>query len=478
MRELLQVVVALLVPILSVLAAAHALLSKRDPRAALGWVAVCLMFPVAGAAAYLLFGINRVRTRARELSRRHPFAVPEAAKLSAVADSIATLPTDMPEEFRALARVSDAVTRRPLLTGNRLQTLANAEQAYPEMLAAIADARQQVLLATYIFDSDRSGRTFVEELARAHQRGVDVRVMVDGFGEWYSLPRISRLLRARGVPVTRFLRPRLLPPSLHLNLRNHRKLLVVDSAVAFTGGMNISDRHWVDPPRRRHPVVDRHFRLDGPIAWQMAEVFLEDWGFCTGRYDQVGALPPPAAGTAICRTIKDGPNEDLERLAMVLVGATSTAQRRVAVVSPYFLPSAEMASALVSASLRGVRVSVLLPERSNLRFIDWATRHTLWEMVRHGVGVYYQPGPFAHTKLFLVDDHYAHVGTANIDPRSLRLNFELAVEVFSHEFPLALWCEVDDITARSHLVTLDELRARSLAARLRDATAWLATPYL
>ena len=475
--ELSGVVLALAIPAVSLLAAGHALLSKRDPRAALGWVAVCMMFPLAGPIGYLLFGINRVRTRARELGRRHPFTR-VAPDDEAVAESPVPIAGLLPEGQCRIGRVSEAVTQRPLVGGNLIEPLYNAEQAYPPMLEAIAGARRQVLLATYIYKDDRSGKAFTAALAAAAGRGVDVRVIIDGVGELYSLPGVSRQLRRLGVRVTRFLRPRLLPPSLHVNLRNHRKILVVDGEVGFTGGMNISDDHWVEPPRRPHPVADMHFRLRGPVVSQLAEVFLEDWGFCKGSYDAPPSVPPGDAGSAVCRAIKDGPNEDLEQLATILLGAIGAARQRLAIVTPYFLPSAEMVSALGAAALRGVEVTVLIPERSNLVFVDWATRNMLLEPLRHGVQVLLQPAPFPHTKLFLVDDHYAQIGSANIDQRSLRLNFELAVECFDTGLAATLWRQVEHLRNHATELTPDDIQSRSLPQRLRDALAWLATPYL
>lgn len=455
--------------VLSIVAAGHALLTKRNPTSALVWVAVCMMFPLAGPASYLLFGINRVRTRARELGMEN--AVLTAAR---------PVPTPAPLEpsQRQLARISRTVTQRPLVGGNDVQVLNNAEQAYPAMLQAIEGAREQVLLASYIFDADASGRAFVEALARAHARGVDVRVIVDGFGELYSFTWVSGLLQRRGVPVTRFLRPRLLPPSLHVNLRNHRKILVTDRKTGFTGGMNISDRHWVNPARSTRPVADLHFRLRGPIAAQLADVFIEDWGFCTGKHEPAADTVAASAGAVVCRAIKDGPNEDLEQLSTIMLGAIGAARRKLAIVTPYFLPTSEMISALSSAALRGVEVTVVLPERSNLVFVDWATRNLLGEPLARGVKVFLQQAPFAHSKLFLVDDHYAQIGSANIDPRSLRLNFELAVENFDTVLARTLWNEVTRMLAQARPLTGEEIAARSLGQRLRDALAWLATPYL
>ncbi len=182
--------------------------------------------------------------------------------------------------------------------------------------------------------------------------------------------------------------------------------------------------------------------------------------------------------TAACRAIAEGPNEDFNKLVTILVGAISSARQRVAIVTPYFLPSGEMISALQSAALRGVGVTLILPEKSNLPYMHWATRKMLWEVVGYGVNTYYQPPPFAHTKLFIVDDFYAQVGSANIDSRSLRLNFELNVEVFDRGLVQQLGDYVESTLKRSREVTIEELDGRSLPVRTRDALAWLFSPYL
>jgi cardiolipin synthase len=174
----------------------------------------------------------------------------------------------------------------------------------------------------------------------------------------------------------------------------------------------------------------------------------------------------------------DGPNEDPDKLAMILVAAFGLARRKVMVMTPYFLPSRELIGAMQAAALRGVEVTVVLPVKNNLPFVHWATRNMLWELLQRGVRIFYQPPPFVHTKLFLMDDCYALVGSANIDPRSLRLNFEFALEVFDPDFCEVLQSHFEEARRRSREVTLQEVDSRPFPARTRDALAWLFTPYL
>ncbi|MCH9648305.1 MAG: PLDc N-terminal domain-containing protein [Deltaproteobacteria bacterium] len=455
-------------------AAGHALVFKRDSRAALGWIGFCLLFPVVGSLSYWLFGINRIATRARKLDVD---SVEGSLQEVPGRSDFQISPEEVPTEFSELARLSEAVTARPLLAGNRVEALHGGERAYPAMLKAIDEAQRCVYLSTYIFDGDTTGLKFADALVRARQRGVEVRVILDGVGEHYSRQQIRQVLLDQQVPVARFLPPRLFPPAVHLNLRNHRKILAVDGQWAFTGGMNLGDRHLeevVDNPDR---VVDVHFRLSGPIAGNIESVFRRDWAFLTGEI--LGSSPPTLlAGEAFCRAVVDGPDENLGKLAMILVGALSAARQEVAIMTPYFLPSRELIGALQAAALRGVQVSLILPAKNNLFYLHWATRKMLWEILQRGVRVYYQPPPFVHSKLLVVDRHYVQIGSANLDPRSLRLNFELNVGVYDHAFgsQVALHCE--EVREVSKEVTLEEMDSRSIPLRMRDAFAWLFSPYL
>jgi len=450
--------------------AGDALLNKRDPRAALGWIAVSLTLPVVGPLLYFFFGVNRISTRAKTLPGR-----------GAARD--ARRPCDpwnqaLPAEFSELARISDAISGFELTAGNGIEILHNGEEAYPAMLREINGATSHVFLSTYIFETNRTGRDFVDALGRAVARGVHVTVTIDGVGNLYSRPRAARLLAEKGVNVATFLPPRLLPPAVHINLRNHRKILVVDGRVAFTGGMNIGDRHLVDCRDNPDRVVDTQFRLVGPVVGQLQELFSEDYSFVTGR--QLNRFPTGCAegGNAECRTIAEGPDEDLDKLLSVLVGAVSAARHTVAIMTPYFIPPRELVGALQAAALRGVEVTIILPAKNNLPFVHWASRNMLWEILQHGVHVLLQPPPFVHSKLFVVDGHYAQVGSANVDPRSFRLNFELVVEVYDREFAGKLDRHFETVRERSHEVTLAEVDGRSLPARIRDGLAWLLTPYL
>lgn len=459
-------------------AAGHALLRKSDSRSALGWVAVCLTFPVAGPILYLLFGVNRVR-RSASRRRREIEALPETATpLNPIGATAAVVsPTMLHRSFRRLERIGNNILGASLVGGNCVEPLFNGDEAYPVMLEAISEAKYSVHLATYILDTDDMGLLFIAALERAKGRGVDVRVLVDGLGEKYSWPWASRVLRKKGVPTALFIPPHLFPPELHVNLRNHRKILVVDGKVAFTGGMNISQKHELRGGPAR-PVTDIHFILRGPIVAHLQDAFLDDWLFATKE-----RLSPPdfeiePTGDCLCRAVVDGPDCSHEPLKTLLTGIISAAGTSIRIMTPYFLPPRAILSALRSARYRGVDIQIILPGRNNLPFVHWATRHILDDLLRAGIAIAYQPAPFCHTKLMLVDGCYVHLGSANLDNRSLRLNFELTLEVMDHLLHAQMERHFSEIWGRSRPITRQELQARSLPSRVRDAFFWLFSPYL
>jgi cardiolipin synthase len=479
---LFETLLGAVVALYGIAASVHALLFKRDPRSTFGWAVTCLFVPALGATAYWIFGVNRIRTKAQLWQKVGRFGPANERAYPGAEVSLASVHPARAEIMSALLRISERVTGRPLLRGNRVEPLYNGETAYPAMLAAIERAERAVYLCTYIFDSDDAGLRFVDALGAAAARGVDVRVIVDAIGERYARPRISKLLRRRqGVRVVRFLP---LTHGLRINLRNHRKILAVDGRVGFTGGMNIGQRHMVEDRDNRNRTADLHFRITGPAVQALEQVFFEDWYFCTGEEpppspgEPAGAPAGEPAGTAMCRAISDGPNQEFEALAWILVGALSTARQRVQIMTPYFLPSRELTSALNAAALRGVAVDVILPARNNLPFVAWAAQAMLDELMHYGVRIYYQPPPFNHSKLCIVDELYVVLGSANLDPRSLRLNFEFNLEVYDDLLAEKLGEQFDDVRARSRRVSAEELAARPFAIKLRDAVAKLLTPYL
>lgn len=465
--------------LISIVASGHAVLYKRDSRAAIGWVGFIWLVPLVGAVVYFIFGVNRLRRHATLL--RGGLERYEAHPTQAQC-----LPEDLPRHvpdhaahLAVLARVVGEVVGRPLLPGNSVEPLVNGDETYPAMLEAIQSARETISLETYIFDRDETGRTFAHALGDAVRRGVQVRVLIDATGLRYSWPSILHSLRREKVPHARFL-PSLAPwRATMLNMRTHRKIMVVDGRVGFTGGINIRHGHCLAAHPKR-PVKDMHFRVRGPVVTQLQEAFADDWLFTTGetlRGD--GWFPPPQpAGRVLARGIIDGPDEDFEKLRWSILGALSIARESIVVATPYFLPDQALVSALNLAAMRGVKVDILLPAKNNLPFVQWASQAMWWQVLEHGCRLWLTPPPFDHSKVMLVDEGWVLVGSANWDARSLRLNFEYNIEFYDTDLARNLAATLDKKRAASQLVTLEKMDARSLPTRLRDGLARLLTPYL
>lgn len=267
--------------LLSLIVSSHILLHKREVRAAIGWIGLAWLAPVVGSILYLVFGINRIKRRGSEIHASMD-RIPIPTRLPpTLAPQRPPAPID--ESLQPLARAVDRLTQNELVAGNRIEPLRNGDAAYPAMLDAIRGAHTSVALATYIFDMDRVGMEFVEELGAAVRRGVQVRVLIDGVGAAYSKPRAPGTLRDRGVRVAQF-GGRMVPWRMpYVNLRNHRKILVVDGTIGFTGGMNIRESGCLklDTP---FPTRDLHFKLEGPVVSQLVTAFAQDWTHTTGEH--------------------------------------------------------------------------------------------------------------------------------------------------------------------------------------------------
>lgn len=467
---LLSIGLTIFATLLALLASVHVLMTKRDSRSALAWLGFIIILPLVGPITYLIFGINRVREAAQETYRP-----------AALMENFESISEPENTNFRPRSLVGESVTEAGLLSCEEIRILENGEACYPAMLRDIARAQRHIYCSTYIFQHDETGRQFIEAFRAARERGVKVKIIVDGLGGRVYPPQAVKALRESGCEFEEFLPITLIPPSLHINLRNHRKILSVDSRVAYTGGQNFSDRHLVNKRNNPKRARDLHFRLTGKIVDEFERTFMKDWNHAADIEDPDPFIPGnktnPLAETWT-RVIPDGPNDDLDKLTNLLVGVMSTARDRIWIMTPYFLPSFDLVGALVAADLRGVDVKIMLPERTNIHVAHWAALHNLNHILDRELKVYLQPKPFIHTKAIVIDDDYALVGSANMDPRSLRLNFELVVEVFSKAFSRELSQYFDACLAEATLLDKERLKALPYWMKVRNALAWLFSPYL
>ncbi len=458
----------------------HAVLHRREVKATLGWVGLIWFTPLFGSVVYYAFGINRLERRGCKWQRKLETVLVEVRRrIPAGPRELLQSIQKQHFKFRQMDDLVTRLTAAPLLAGNHVTPLLTGEEAFTSMLQAIGEAQHTVALQSYIFDNDRAGALFIDALHQAHQRGVQVRVLIDDVGSRYSRPTSVRALQRLGISCVTFL-PTYNPAStLYSNLRNHRKLLIVDGCIAFTGGMNIREGLRTDW-NPKHPIQDLHFKFTGPIVLQLQEVFSVDWCFATNEIlaGEDWFPTPVPTGRVLCRAIPDGPDEDFEKLKLTILGALQLAERQVYIITPYFLPDEAIIASLNVAALRGVRVCIMIPAVNNILPVQWASHALLPEMIERGCEVFLTPGPFDHTKLLLVDGDWSLIGSTNWDPRSLRLNFELNVECYGNDLNAELSAFAQAKLATASQLTLQELQRRSFLTRLRDGLARLASPYL
>ncbi|MEJ2375354.1 MAG: phospholipase D-like domain-containing protein [Pseudolabrys sp.] len=448
----------------------HVLLTKSDVRAALGWVAVAWLSPIFGALLYLVFGVNRVTRRALHFTRlehqRGSDTGPDAQPA-------------VPANIAALAGVGQRVTGSPLIAGNAITLLQGGDAAYPAMLAAIREARHSIAVASYIFRNDAIGRAFVDTLIEAQNRGVAVRVLIDSVGSGYFFSGTLRRLKTGKVPAARFLHTWLPWRMPFLNMRNHKKLLIVDGTVGFTGGLNIEAEHSFRLSSKNY-VDGVQVRIEGPVTRQLMDTFARDWSFTTDELLDADEWWPliKHAGAVFARGIHSGPDADIYKLETILGAALAQARERIRIVTPYFLPDQRLQFAIAQAGLRGVEVEILIPERCDYIFLDWAMRAHLRFFEDVPATVYLSPSPFNHAKLMTVDGQWCLIGSSNWDTRSFRLNFEFDLECYDHALTADVDALIDEKIARSRKASWQELSTAPRWAQLRDAATRLFLPYL
>lgn len=440
----------------------HILLHKSDPKASLMWIVLVWFAPIFGAVFYLLFGINRITRRARRIEQ-----IENRKKESLVEPDDFDFADDPWIEFR---RLGNHITHTRRSRGNNIEIIEGIEPIHRAMAAAIHSAEKTIALSTYIFRRDDLGVALTNALVSADQRGVDVKVLLDGVGNGFYRTKTFRQLKSGGVDVKRFLHSKWPWRMPLLNLRNHRKLLIIDDHTGFTGSMNIG----------RVQNLETHFKIKGPVLKQFMQAFEHDWVLAGGAElpEWFQSSFDKQIGTVAARGISSGPIYKRERLRWIILGAVGAATKNIKIVTPYFIPDKGLLSGLVLAALKGVQVDIILPKKSNYAFADWASHWQLKDLLRAGCHIYHRPDVFDHSKLMTVDGHWALLGSSNWDARSLRLNFEFDMECEAPEFVDELDRVISARQAKSEVYHWEDFEKRSLFVKLRNSAARLLLPYL
>ncbi|HVY44303.1 MAG TPA: cardiolipin synthase [Minicystis sp.] len=463
------------------------LLRRKEPSSTAAWILALVFLPGIGSLLFLMFGRDRVRLPAQwkraadqHVARRHPHR--HRWRLSSVQREAALARVESPVE-RELFRVGAALSGAEARPGNAVSLLVDGDATYDAIGRAIDAAKHRVDAEYYLVRRDGTAAWFRERLVAAARRGARVRLLLDGYGSFWISRAWLRPLRDAGVEVAFFLPARLLlfQP---MNLRNHRKIVVVDGEVGFTGGINVGDEYR----GKLGPWRDLHMELRGPAVEPLAEIFEQDWHFATRAplpaEDKAASLPPPPqpeVGDALVAIVRSGPDVggvERETIHRLFFSAITMARERVFVTTPYFIPDRAILVALETAAMRGVDIRLLFPSRSNHPVVFQAGRAFYEQLLEAGVRIYeYGPG-MIHAKTMVVDGSVALVGSANMDLRSFRLNFEVHAVVRDDATARALEAIFERDLAVTREVELAAFRARPRVMRVLEGVARLLSPLM
>lgn len=438
---------------------------KREPAATLSWLFSLAALPVLGYLVFFLLGPRRIR---RQQLRR-------VRSRAMLANEFCVEDCEDGRDMQ-LARLALRTTGLPPMHARTADLLEDGAEAFDAMLAAIEQATHHIHLATYIYDPDTTGMRFRDALIERARAGVRVRVLMDSVGSGRLGESFFKELKAAGGEIAWFhpirLRPLRLPAFNH---RSHRKILIVDGQVGFTGGINVTDTQ--DARCRKDAYRDLHLRIEGHAVRGLQLVFLEDWAYATGTALRDARLwPLPEQEGALALVVSSGPDSPWQAIHRIQVEMIHAAEQRVFLVTPYFVPTPAARLALTNAALRGLDVRVLVPQRSDSRIVSAAARSYYDELLQAGVRVFEYLPCMLHTKALLVDDDEIFLGSANFDNRSFQVNFELSVQM--RHVPLAEeLCRIFD----GYLEDAREVRpgeTEPWPQRLLDAFARLLSPML
>ncbi len=467
--------IVVLLHIIGIVAAVHAIMTVRTSQGAIAWALSLVTMPWFTLLPYAVFGSTYFSgyiyaRRFRDNEARLKVQGVDPVWTHNHPESVADYPPD--SGLDALPRL----TGTPLLKGNTVRLLLNGQQTFDTLFDAIRGAQQAILVQFFAVSDDAVGQALHAALAERARAGVTVQFLYDGIG-CHALPRAYLDgLTAAGVQVRKFATRRLIN-RFQLNFRNHRKLLMVDGNVGFIGGHNIGTL-YLGEHAPLSPWRDTHIEIRGPVLTSLQTIFAEDWFWATHTLPRLLAPTAPNGGDMLCQAIPSGPADAQETCSLFFVAAIHAARTRIWIASPYFVPDEAVISAMQLAVMRGVEVRVLIPDRPDHRMVFHASTLYAHDAVQAGIRMFrYQPG-FMHQKVVLIDDRAAAVGSANLDNRSFRLNFELMVMTLDRTFAAEVERMLVADFAVSREIGLDEYRSTPYWRRMLMHVAHLFSPIL
>lgn len=464
--------------IAALLVVARVLIRPRmDPSVRLAWIMIVEAIPLVGIVAYLLFG--EVRMRQAEVQKMHDVR----DRLTGLRTPSPNLVTKLPRRLEPIYAVNRSVGGLDAVNGNRIELLVEGDEAMDEMVAAIDAARDHVHICFYIWLPDDSGGKMAEAIIRAAQRGVDCRLIIDEYGSrlFKNSDYWTRMKEAGAECVTAF--PMGLPLIKwlfqRLDLRNHRKIMVVDNRLAFTGSRNCSDMSFFTKPKYA-PWVDILMSVEGPVVRQLQGVFLADWMSYTGRdlgdmLVSVDAVDEPGE---IAQIVATGPDLRVGSISDSLCTTIHNARKEIIITTPYYVPDMALDTAIRSAARRGVQVTMILPARNDSLIVGATSEGFYYGLLKAGVRLHlFQPG-LLHAKITTVDGCYAMIGSANLDRRSFEINYEVNMALYDPGLTEELNRRQETYLDRSVELSLQEVGDWGIFRRIRNNLMALASPLL
>lgn len=453
------------------------ILERRHPSATLAWMLAIIFVPWAGIPLYYLIGVRRIRRHIRaKIAASSAIAFPLDHRVHPM-----DLPTPAAEQC---GRVLNATGTPPPVTGNRVSFLTRGDEAYDAVHTLIAEARDHIHAEFFILDADVVGKRFVQALAAQAREGIRVRLLLDDIGSWRALRTMVRPLRDAGGEVAAFLPALPMQRRRSAHLRNHRKLLIADGRRAFTGGMNIGKK-YMGPRIAKEQWRDASVRIEGPAVADLQAIFLDDWAYATEQTEPDGEMFPPIRAyrgwnpePCMLQVASSGPDQAAKSIYQGVFAAFTAARRRLWIETPYFVPDEGILAALRNAALRHVDVRLIVPASSDLRIVSWAGRSYFDELMAAGIRVFLYRPTNLHSKVFVIDDDVAGIGSPNVDIRSFFLNFEMGL--FLYDYP-----RIEELArifledlASSEEVDPEEHSRRSRARRLLEDSCRVLSPIL
>jgi cardiolipin synthase len=461
-------------------AVVYVLLRPREARAMTAWILALVLLPVVGLLFFLLFGEpRRGRHRRRRARQKRRLIGDRRASGRRPAVPTRLPPQNMEPDLASLSRLARRLGALPVTAGNSVTIYQDADKTFTAIREAIEQARSHVHLEYYIFQPDETGRMFLDLLAKRASEGIRCRLLLDYVGCWRLSRRFLRPMQDAGVRVA-FALP-VIPwrGRWRANFRNHRKIAVMDGSVGFTGSQNIGDEYRGLLAKKKN-WRDTHLGIRGPAVHQLQEVFVQDWHYATNEdlADQELFPSPQEAGQQLVQAVPSGPDQSEQVMHQLLFAAVSASRSSIRVLTPYFVPDTSIILALQAASYRGVRVQLLIPACSDHRIVLWAGRSYYDELIQAGVEIYEHDDAMLHSKVMIIDDTWAMVGSANMDERSFLLNFELTTILYSQALAQELCLDFESLRRRSRQIEKQDPDERSLMRSLLLGTARLTSPLL